>query len=419
SDSLITNNIFSGNGTAIATATNLTRLTYNAYHNNGTTGAITLDANSLPNSSVTNPDPLFVNPGSNDFHLQSGSPCHLYDGANAGNPVYPNPDNPAFFDMGAYGGPDSDTIPIMISGLTASSGAAANAITLNWNLNMSYQVSGYHVYYGTASGDRSGTGASEGNSPVTIPQGVNSATLSNIPLTPTTTPAAVTGVTLSPADRALFVSWTPSANATRYKVYYSTAAFTAAAPPATFLLVNGANSAGIYLEGLTNGVTYFVAVAALDQSRYFLTVTAFNAGGGTPGVSNESPFAEEKVGYLGPYQESVLSNVVSAAPALQPITVGNLGSIGSGPPGCFIATAAYGYYSAPQVQLLRDFRDRCLVTNAPGRAFVAWYYRYGPCGADFINAHPWCKPLVRLLLLPLIGGAVFSLHTSLPAKCVF
>jgi len=91
---------------------------------------------------------------------------------------------------------------------------------------------------------------------------------------------------------------------------------------------------------------------------------------------------------------------------------------GGGMGGCFIATAAYGYYSAPQVQLLRDFRDRFLVTNAPGRAFVAWYYRYGPGGAVFINAHPWCKPPVRLLLLPLVGGAMLILPGSLPAKCI-
>ena len=418
SDSLITNNIFAGNGTAVATGTNLSHLTYNTYHNNGSNGAITLDAHSLPNSSVTNPGPLFVAPDRNDFHLQNGSPCHSYGGGNAGNPAYPNADNAAFFDMGAYGGPDSDTIPVRISGFTVASGAAADSIALNWNLNMGYQVSGYHVYYGTTAGDRNGTGAAEGDSPVTAPQGVNSAALSNIPLTPTTTPEAVSGVTLTPGDRSLLVSWIPSANATRYKVYYSTTAFTAASLPATFLLVNGANSAGINFEGLTNGVTYYVAVAAIDQNRYYLTVTAFNTSGGTPGVSNESVFATEKVGYLGPSKESALSNVASAAPDIQPMNIGNLGSIGSGPPACFIATAAFGHYSAPQVQLLRDFRDRFLLTNAPGRAFVAWYYRYGPRGAAFIDEHPWCKPAVRLLLLPLIGGAMFLLHTSLPAKCV-
>ncbi len=416
-DSLITNNIFAGNSTAIATTTNLSRLTYNTYHNNGTNGAITLDANSLPNSSVTNPGPLFVDPANNDFHLQSGSPCHSYGGVNAGNPGYPNADNPAFFDMGAYGGPDSDTIPFRILGLTATGGVAADAVALSWKLNMGYQVNGYHLYYGTTSGDRHGTGATEGNSPLTIAQGVNSATLSNLPLVTPATPAAVTGVALIPANEALFVSWTPAVNATGYKVYYSTTSFSAASLPATFKRVNGANASGVTLLGLTNGVNYYVAVAAIAQPTYFLTVTAFNAGGGTPGVSNESSYAPEVAQYLGTARESALSNIMSAMPAVQPISIGwGDGVWGGGAAACFIATAAYGHYSAPQVQTLRDFRDRYLLTNPPGRAFVGWYYRYGPIGAAFINAHPWCKPLVRLLLLPLIGAAMFLLHTSVLTK---
>ena len=70
--------------------------------------------------------------------------------------------------------------------------------------------------------------------------------------------------------------------------------------------------------------------------------------------------------------------------------------------GCFIATAAYGSYSTAQVKTLRDFRDRYLLTNVPGRAFVRWYYANSPPAAHYLNQHPALKPVVRGLLLPFV-----------------
>jgi hypothetical protein len=90
------------------------------------------------------------------------------------------------------------------------------------------------------------------------------------------------------------------------------------------------------------------------------------------------------------------------------------GTAASSGGGCFIATAAFGSPLAGQVEILQRFRDRYLLTNAPGQKFVTWYYRNGPAVANYIKDKPLVKAAVRLALYPLIGFSLMLISGYLP-----
>ncbi len=62
---------------------------------------------------------------------------------------------------------------------------------------------------------------------------------------------------------------------------------------------------------------------------------------------------------------------------------------------CFIATAAYGTPLHDDIETLRDFRDRYMMTNHFGRAFVEIYYSMSPPIADAIRANEGLGTAVR------------------------
>jgi hypothetical protein len=77
---------------------------------------------------------------------------------------------------------------------------------------------------------------------------------------------------------------------------------------------------------------------------------------------------------------------------------------------CFVATAAFQSADAEPVRMLREFRDRVLLSFRPGQAFVSWYYSWSPGAADWLEEHPLIRVPVLLGLFELEMVAWFCLH---------
>jgi hypothetical protein len=67
---------------------------------------------------------------------------------------------------------------------------------------------------------------------------------------------------------------------------------------------------------------------------------------------------------------------------------------------------------AEDIQVLREFRDRYLITNPVGEKLVSTYYRVSPPLAEYIVEHPSLKPLVRFALQPAILFSSVAINTT-------
>jgi hypothetical protein len=150
----------------------------------------------------------------------------------------------------------------------------------------------------------------------------------------------------------------PEPSVQGYRVYYGKASGFYSS------VFDAGNRTDCVITGLEPGVTYYFAC------------TAYSATG------DESNFSGEII---------YTSNSDSSK------TSGNFMAIK-----CFIATAAYGSGLAPEVTVLREFRDRYLLTNRAGQAFVDWYYAVSPPVAAYIAEHDSLKTAVRLGLTPVV-----------------
>ncbi len=139
-----------------------------------------------------------------------------------------------------------------------------------------------------------------------------------------------------------------------------------------------------HLTGLNAGEIYFVQVTAVDAS------------------GNESVCSNEASGQA---RDNPGVNPVPAS-GENPVPASGGGGGGGG---CFIATAAFGSPLAPQVHLLRNFRDRHLLPYSPGQALVHLYYRLSPPFADIIAGSDTLRAIVRFGLLPILAWTTLVL----------
>ncbi len=378
----IRNNMFYDNVTAIAPAGLTANISYNGFLNNDEDGPVGTNA-------MLNRYFRFISIADRDFHLRSSSEGIDEGDVNDTDVIYGTR-----ADMGAYGGPHADATPFPVSGLNVESDGA-DSVTVKWAGNFSYLVAGYKLYYGSDENFQ-GNDADEGVSPIDVGK-VTSYRLTGL------APPTAAGLSApilekpAPSHQALQLNWSPVSGAAGYNVHYGVNSVDEHE-------IDVGNSTSYRITGLQNELAYRAVVSAYSQAEYYFAVSAYDS----TSNRNESalPGGSRIKAGVGPTVESTFSNEVTAFPeAIEPYP--NLPD-----EGCFIATAAYGYYSAPQVQLLRDFRDRYLLTHAPGRAFVHWYYTYGPVAAQWLGSHPEVKPMVRAALFPLIAFAALLLNGS-------
>jgi hypothetical protein len=78
--------------------------------------------------------------------------------------------------------------------------------------------------------------------------------------------------------------------------------------------------------------------------------------------------------------------------------------------GCYIATACYESPFAPEVRLLRNFRDNTLKSTYLGLLFIRIYYTLSPRIALFLKSNPKLNRIVREFLIQPILNQITKLE---------
>lgn len=198
-----------------------------------------------------------------------------------------------------------NTPPSALSNVKAEDTGTGYSLKVAWTANTEADLAGYKVYWGTTSGTYTNS-LNVGNvTSYTIPgltegtryyitvtaydtdgnESAKSIEATGTPKAYASRPDAPTGLTVTPGNKYLTISWTGVPNVTGYMVYIGESDGADGTPVRT-------TSTTYTLQNLTNGKTYYVAVSSYDLSfgsRYTISSESEKAtSSGTPN-DNEAP----------------------------------------------------------------------------------------------------------------------------------
>ncbi|MGA3109061.1 MAG: CFI-box-CTERM domain-containing protein [Candidatus Bathyarchaeia archaeon] len=348
------------------------------------------------------------------------------------------------------------TFPITISG-TGSSGTHTTSfgLTITSGADFSASLASPTLSVGAGgSGTQTVTLTSIGsfNSPVTLsygslPAGVH-VSFNPTPVTPPsggtiTSVATVSVDSGTPASSSPITITGTSGSLTHSQVFTLTITvtpdFTISGVPGTVSLVQGGTGMSTISVGSVNG---FNSAVALSYSWIGTAPTGVSISlpgpvtpTGTPATStltisatassSTGSFTVQVTGTSGALSHSANVGVLITMPATTSSTSST--SSAAGAPVCLIATATYGSQVAPEVQLLRNFRDNSIMKTQAGSSFMvvfnAWYYSFSPGVANYISSHSAERAVMKGVLYPLVGilyltSNLYSATASFPELAV-
>ena len=190
---------------------------------------------------------------------------------------------------------------------------------------------------------------------------------------------------------------------------YSQNAFSSTVSLSASWLSVAPNGVSVNLGGPVTPLSNAVASTTLTISAstttptgsYLLQVNGFS---GLPG-SLLAHTANVTVQVMSPTATTITSTITSSSTAPSQ----------SQQPLCLIATATYGSQAAPEVQLLRNFRDNSIMKTRAGYEFMvvfnAWYYSFSPFVARSITSSHVEQGIMKVVLYPLVGILALSSDT--------